>query len=149
MRTHYLARNRQAVGVARRIALVTESLDGKGNAMNETITRYLQCWNETDDRARRALVEELFAANASYVDPMVELEGRDAIDAAIAAVQAQFPGMVFTQLGEVDAHHRQARFGWGLGPVGSAPLVEGFDVAVLDEHGRVATVLGFLDKVPS
>jgi hypothetical protein len=116
--------------------------------MNETITHYLQCWNETDDRARRALVEELFAANASYVDPLVELEGRAAIDAAIAAVQAQFPGMVFSQRDEVDAHHSQARFGWGLGPVGSAPLVEGFDVVVLDQHGRIATVLGFLDKVP-
>jgi hypothetical protein len=64
-------------------------------------------------------------------------------------VQQQFPGFVFTAGGAVDQHHRQARFGWGLGPDGAEPLVEGFDVVVLDDDGRITTVLGFLDKVPS
>jgi hypothetical protein len=55
---------------------------------------------------------------------------------------------VFTLAGPVDAHHRQARFTWGLGPEGAEPLVVGFDVAVTDETGRLTAVLGFLDKVP-
>ncbi|MGH8862139.1 MAG: nuclear transport factor 2 family protein, partial [Jatrophihabitantaceae bacterium] len=42
-----------------------------------------------------------------------------------------------------------ARFAWGLGPAGAEPIVEGFDVVVLDGDDRIATVLGFLDKVPS
>jgi len=67
----------------------------------------------------------------------------------IAAVQAQFPGFVFTLLGPVDAHHGQARFTWGLGPANAEPLVIGFDVAVAAEDGRLRTVLGFLDKVPA
>jgi len=56
---------------------------------------------------------------------------------------------VFTLLGPVDAHHRQARFTWGLGPAGAEPLVIGFDVAAAAEDGRLQTVLGFLDKVPA
>ena len=67
----------------------------------------------------------------------------------IAAVHEQFPGFVFTALGEPDAHHQQVRFRWGLGPAGAEPVVEGFDVVVLDGDGRIADVRGFLDKVPA
>jgi hypothetical protein len=66
----------------------------------------------------------------------------------IAGAQAQFPGLVFRLAGLVDAHHRQARFSWGLGPAGEEPLVVGFDVAVAGPDGRLTSVLGFLDKVP-
>jgi hypothetical protein len=112
------------------------------------IDRYLDCWNETDPAARRKLVEDVFANDASYIDPMVEARGVDAIDATIAAVQAQFPDFVFGPIGPVDAHHDQVRFSWGLGPAGAEPPIVGFDVAVTDADGRIATVLGFLDKVP-
>lgn len=60
--------------------------------MNDVITRYLGCWNETDPAAR---------------------------------------------------------FTWGLGPEGAEPLIVGFDVAVTDDDGKLVTVLGFPDKVPS
>ena len=117
--------------------------------MNDVITRYLGCWNETDPAARRTLIEQTWADGASYTDPLGEAQGRDEIDAAIAAAQDQFPGFVFTLAGPVDAHHRQARFTWGLGPEGADPLIVGFDVAVTGDDGRLVTVLGFLDKVPS
>ena len=117
--------------------------------MNELIERYLACWNETDATERAKLVHDLWAEDARYVDPMAQAQGHDEIDATIAAVQGQFPGFVFTQVGAVDAHHRQARFGWGLGPAGAEPIVVGFDVALVDEDGGLSLVLGFLDRVPS
>ncbi len=116
--------------------------------MNDVIARYLDCWNETDPTARRKLIDEVWTADAEYIDPMAEARGRAAIDATIGAVQNQFPGLVFTLAGTVDAHHRQARFSWGLGPEGAEPLVVGFDVAVTDNRDKITTVLGFLDKVP-
>ncbi len=117
--------------------------------MNDIVARYLGSWNETDPAVRRKLIDELWAADGSYIDPMAEAHGRDAIDATIAAVQAQFPGFVFSPVGSVDAHHHQARFGWGLGPRDAEPVVIGFDVALTDEDGRLTRVLGFLDKVPA
>jgi hypothetical protein len=116
--------------------------------MDDMIARYLDCWNETDPAARRALIDEVWAADGRYVDPLAEVQGREAIDATIAAVQGQFPGLVFTLAGPVDGHHRQARFGWNLGPAGAEPLVVGFDVAETGEDGKIQTVLGFLDRVP-
>ncbi|HEY3954009.1 MAG TPA: nuclear transport factor 2 family protein [Streptosporangiaceae bacterium] len=116
--------------------------------MQEIAERYIACWNEADPGRRHKLIDELWAEDASYVDPMAEARGRDEIDALVGAVRAQFPGLTFSLAGPVDAHHRQARFGWSLGPAGGEPVVLGFDVAVAAEDGRLASVLGFLDKVP-
>jgi SnoaL-like domain len=117
--------------------------------VEDVIARYLECWNETDPAARKVLIDMVWAADAEYIDPLAKVQGRGAIDAAIAAVQQQFPGWVFTLAGPVDAHHQQARFTWGLGPYGAEPVVVGFDVAVTDDVGQIAAVLGFLDKVPA
>jgi hypothetical protein len=115
---------------------------------HQLVDRYLQGWNETDPLRRRALIENTYAEHASYVDPMVEAHGWEAIDATIGAVQDMFPGHAFRLAGEVDAHHDTTRFQWHLLPPGAnEPLVVGFDVVALDD-GRIRRVHGFLDKVP-
>ena len=116
--------------------------------MSDLIDRYLTAWNTTDPAARRDAIEDTFTPEVSYVDPLVDVRGADQLEATIAAVQGQFPGFVFTQLGEADAHHGVVRFRWGLGPEGQEPVVEGFDVATA-EGRRITSVTGFLDKVPT
>jgi len=113
------------------------------------VQRYLAAWNASDPAERRAAIEAAFAPDARYVDPLADVTGAVAIDALIAGVQQQFPGMRFGPVGEVDAHHDVCRFRWGLGPAGAEPLVIGFDVATVDADGRIAGVHGFLDKVPA
>jgi SnoaL-like domain len=119
------------------------------HATPDLADRYLSAWNETDPAARRAAVDELFSDTARYTDPLVDADGRDAIDVTIAAVQQQFPGFAFRLSGPVDAHHGQLRFAWELGPDGGPAPIAGFDVAVVGADGRIATVLGFLDRVPA
>ncbi|WP_327678654.1 nuclear transport factor 2 family protein [Kitasatospora sp. NBC_00458] len=109
--------------------------------------RYLAAWNETDPAARRKLIDEVWAADCRYTDPLAAVTGREGVDALIGAAQGQFPGLEFT-LGPVDAHHDIARFTWNLGPAGEEPLVIGFDVLVAEADGRIASVHGFLDRVP-
>jgi hypothetical protein len=116
--------------------------------MTDLITNYLACWNETDAEARRALINQHWSRSATYVDPMVDVVGHDDLSAAIGAVHEQFPHFVFTPVGEVDAHHNQARFQWGLGPADAEPVIVGFDVVVTDGDGRIEHVLGFFDRVP-
>ncbi|MCD6031937.1 MAG: uncharacterized protein K0S78_4119 [Thermomicrobiales bacterium] len=114
------------------------------------IERYIEIWNERDLARRRALLAETWSEDAIYVDPLVIAEGHDAIDATVAAAQAQFPGFIFRLAGPVDAHHQLARFTWELAPGADADaIVVGFDVAVLAEDGRLQAVHGFLDKVPA
>ena len=113
------------------------------------VQRYLAAWNATEPGVRRAAIEKVFAADARYVDPIAAVQGHDGLDGLIAAVQQQFPGMVFTPGGPADAHHDQGRFTWHLGPAGAEPVVIGFDVVERDADGRIATVLGFLDRAPA
>jgi hypothetical protein len=113
------------------------------------VARYLAVWNTTDAIDRRTAIDEVFAEDVRYVDPLAAVEGRDALSGLIGAVHQQFPGLVFTAGGPADAHHDQARFGWHLGVPGGEALVIGFDVAELDGAGQIRQVLGFLDRVPA
>lgn len=113
------------------------------------VQRYLTTWNETDPAARRKAVGDLFSEDVRYIDPVAAVQGHDALDGLIGAVQAQFPGYVFTPGGPADAHHDQVRFTWHLGLPGTEAPVIGFDVAELDADGRIRLVLGFLDKAPA
>ena len=117
--------------------------------ISQLVSRYLETWNETDPAARRKAISDLWAVDGVYTDPMAVAAGPTEIDATIAAVQGQFPGLAFTLVGPVDAHHDIARFTWELGPQGAEALVVGFDVLVADGEGRIKQVHGFLDKVPS
>ena len=117
-------------------------------AFDDLAQRYIATWNETDPDARHAAVADLYTEDARYVDPLVDAAGHDAITATIGAVQQQFPGSRFRLAGPVDAHHDQLRFRWELGPADAAEApVVGFDVAVRDGDGRLASVFGFLDRV--
>ena len=111
--------------------------------------RYIATWNERDPDRRRRAVDDLWAEEGRYLDPLEQAYGRDAIDATIGAAQAQFPGFEFRLAGPVDGHHDQARFTWELGQPGAEAVVVGFDVAERDRQGQLVTVLGFLDKVPN
>ncbi|MGH3208469.1 MAG: nuclear transport factor 2 family protein [Trebonia sp.] len=113
--------------------------------ISELVRRYLETWNETDPAARREAINELWAADGVYTHPMAVAAGPEQIDATIAAVQDQFPGLAFTLASSVEAHHDVARFAWSLGD----DLVIGTDVLVLDADSRISRVHGFLDKVPA
>lgn len=111
------------------------------------VRRYLDTFNDTDEKRRRATLEQVWSEKCAYVDPHVAIEGREQIDAFIASVQQRFPGVEFRLASTVDAHHDQARFTWHAGPPGGKPLAVGFDVIVL-ENGRIGRVYGFLDAAP-
>lgn len=112
------------------------------------IDRYIAVWNESDASRRRDLIAQTWTEDAHYVDPLVNAEGRDAIDATVAAAQAQFPGHVFRLAGPIDTHHNLARFTWELVPEGGNDAVAiGFDVALLAD-GQLQDVYGFLDFIP-
>ncbi|HET7407052.1 MAG TPA: nuclear transport factor 2 family protein [Mycobacteriales bacterium] len=110
---------------------------------------YLNAWNAPDDASCEERVRALFSESVSYVDPLVDVQGHDELAATIGAVRSQFPDFAFRLSGQVDGHHRQLRFAWELGPTGAPAPVAGFDVAVLDDDGRIQQVRGFLDRVPA
>jgi hypothetical protein len=48
------------------------------NAITKVVTQYMAAWNEPDDTARRALLEQCWSDSGVYLDSNVSLAGRDA-----------------------------------------------------------------------
>ena len=109
---------------------------------------YIATWNETDPVRRLALLEQGWQEAATYRDPIADVEGYAALDALIAGAHAQFPGFCFALTGPAGGYDGVVRLAWSLGPDGMVPPVEGSDVIVVRD-GRIAQVIGFLDKVPA
>ncbi|WP_181780247.1 nuclear transport factor 2 family protein [Pseudonocardia pini] len=116
--------------------------------MTQIVNEYLTAWNTTDAEQRAKAVAAVFTDDARYVDPLADVTGHEAIVALIGGVHQQFPGFTFSPVGEPDGHHDVVRFRWGLGPEGAEPPVVGADAVTLAEDGRIALVVGFLDRVP-
>ena len=118
------------------------------NHIDDLVSRYFAMWNETDQDRRRDLIARTWTKGASYLDPMLQGDGRDGIDAMVKAVQERFPGHTFRLRGPIDAHHDRMRFSWELASDSGAPVASGIDFAVVAEEQRLETVTGFLDATP-
>ena len=113
-----------------------------------TAENYIALWNEPDAARRETLLTEGWAEDATYVDPLMQGQGRAQIGGLIAAVQSRFPDFRFRLTGTPDGHGAHCRFTWALGPATGEAPIQGFDVVRLEE-GRIAEVVGFLDVVPA
>lgn len=113
----------------------------------DTLARdYLALWNDPDAASRNHRLSDGWTEDARYIDPMMAGEGHAGIAAMIADARAQFPGHAFTLRGAPDAHGSFVRFSWTLAPEHGAPIVSGTDIVRLAADGRIAEVIGFLDR---
>jgi len=109
---------------------------------------YIRLWNETESSRRERLLADSWLREATYIDPLANVSGHEQINALVGSVQQRFPGFKFTLSRVPDGHGDHLRFGWSLGPAGAEPPIEGSDVVTV-RNGRIASVIGFLDKVPA
>jgi hypothetical protein len=116
--------------------------------VTQLIDRYIAMWNETDSERRRDLIARTWTEDATYVDPVVQGDGRGAIDAMVGAVQQRFPGHRFRRTSAVDCHHDRVRFAWELASDRGQPVVGGVDFGILAD-GRLQAVTGFFDSAPA
>lgn len=111
------------------------------------VENYVASWNETDPARRQSSLAASCAANASYRDPVMVSDGQAGLDAMLAGVQAKFPGFVLRRISKVDSHNNAVRFAWSLGPAAGPSVVEGVDFATLSADGKLASIVGFIDKM--
>ncbi|MBV9281764.1 MAG: nuclear transport factor 2 family protein [Chloroflexi bacterium] len=115
-------------------------------SIGEVLDGYFAMWNEADPARRRRIIEETWTQDASYVEPLMAVEGYDALNAGVAGLQAQFPGHELRPAGKVDAHHDRVRWSWELfGPEGGTAAAAGTNVGALAPDGRLRQVTGFFD----
>lgn len=115
----------------------------------ESVARdYIAVWNQPDPDRRLAQMTDAWVEAASYADPMMAASGRGAICEMIEAARSKFPGLGFSLRGTPDAQRQFVRFSWDLAPDGGAAVAGGTDIVRLDDDGRIAEVIGFLDSAP-
>lgn len=111
-------------------------------------SNYIVLWNTRARQQRQELLAAHWTEDAAYVDPLMQGEGRDGVDALITGVQARFPEFRFRLIGEANGYGDRLRFSWGLGPDGDDCPIKGTDFAELKD-GRIRRITGFLDQVPA
>jgi len=136
------------------LALISErvwaqqKLDERAQAaIDETIAVYSAAWGEADAAKRRQMLQRVWAPDGTYMDPISQLKGVDALVERINGFRSKLPGGQIVPWSRVDVHHNVLRFAWRLvGPDG-AILNEGMDFATLAPDGRLQSVVGFFGPV--
>ena len=109
------------------------------------IDTYFAMWNEPDRAKRLELIAEAWTAEGHYVDPLSDVSGPDGLADMVDGVRAQFPGATLQRTGDIDAHHNVLRFPWSATGADGAVIVEGIDVCVLADDGRLSALAGFFN----
>jgi hypothetical protein len=148
MARDYLGRNRPAVGFALFFNRRKRLKETVMSNIESVVESYIASWNETDPGKRKSALVASCAVDASYRDPVMAGDGHAGLDAMLAGVQAKFPGFVLKRISKVDSHNNAVRFGWSLGPAAGPSVVEGVDFATLSSDGKLAAIVGFIDKMP-
>jgi hypothetical protein len=108
-----------------------------------TVSRYCDAWGTVDPAARKALVTEIWAEGAEYIDPQpVRITGRQALTAQILKFQQQFPGAVF-RCTAVQAHHGFVGYTWVMVTPDGTERFKGTDFGELDAAGRLVRIVSF------
>lgn len=112
------------------------------------VDRYFAALNETDAATRRTLTEQAWTEDGGYYDPLVKALGHDElVDVPVLAHQ-QFPGQRFVRTSGIDAHHGLVRFEWALEAEDGTATIEGIDVGIVAEDGRLNRIAGFFGPAP-
>lgn len=115
----------------------------------ELIDGYFQCWNVTDEIERADAVARTWVEDATSSDPMNEVTGHQALISMFAALQVTYPGHRFAQVGTSDTHHNLIRWSWEMLDPSGAKVLDGIDVALVAEDGRIYYLAGFFGASPA
>jgi hypothetical protein len=112
-------------------------------------TQYFDAWNEADAAARQALLEQCWSDDAVYVDPTVQLKGREALLAHIAKVRSARPGARLELMSAIDVHHNVLRFLWRLVRTDGTAGDISIDFGEIGPDGRLVKMIGFFGSAPA
>lgn len=132
-------------------AAVCRGPDVDWSALPAVAEAYGRAWNERDPAARRALLQQAWTDDGSYVDPTMSapVAGREAMIQHIGAFLEGRPGQYFEPAWIAsDQHHGYLQMRWRLcGQNGQVDL-EGVDFGELGSDGRIKRSTGFFAIEP-
>jgi hypothetical protein len=111
--------------------------------LDAAIDGYLAAWNATDPSERAAIIERVWTPDARMSDPLVDVTGHAELADVFARFHETYPGCSFRRTGGPDGHHELVRWGWEMVDPDGTVVLDGIDVAVVANDGRLQRVAGF------
>ena len=118
------------------------------NSVSTLLTRNLHdVFGEIDPVRRRAAIDEIFAEDCVFYDPLGGVyRGRDAIYRVAGEVKASHSDFRYQPIAEPEEMGDGGRIQWVEGRPGEEPATAGTDF-IIAQDGRIAAVYLFFDKL--
>jgi hypothetical protein len=111
--------------------------------MNRLVMLYIKAWSEPDRARRQALLDQVWAEDGTYTDPLGHVAGRRQLAEHIGKFFEQFPGAHLEATSGVDTHHQYLRFTWRMVLADGTVYVEGIDFGEVSPEGAFHRIIGF------
>jgi hypothetical protein len=116
-------------------------------ALPAAFDQVLAAWNETDPDSIRGHLDRALSSGIVFCDPDNLTTGIDEFEAMVRSFRERIPRAECARASGVDHHHDLYRYEWAVRSDG-ALLVSGFDVARVDDDGRLLRIDGFFGPLP-
>ena len=113
----------------------------------EAFDYMLAAWNELEPEKIRGHLERALSPNVHFIDPSIETKGIDEFEENVREFRSRLPDARCLRASGIDTHHRLYRYAWEIYR-GQDLFLPGFDVAEVDNDGRVIRVEGFFGPLP-
>lgn len=107
----------------------------------------LKVFNERDASKRATAVQDTYAEDVIWYEPDAVIEGRAALNARAAELQAKSPGFNFSADGVMSVSQNVGVLRFCFGPDDKPDLVRGTDVMIV-EGGKVKALWTCVDSAP-
>ena len=114
----------------------------------EALEHMLAAWNERDPERIRGHLDRALADDVVFCDPQNHVTGLDAFEAMVREFRKDLPEAVCARTTSLDTHHNLYRYEWSVSVNGEV-MVPGFDVARVNDQGRVERIDGFFGPIPA
>lgn len=123
-----------------------KSARAAGDVVDDAIGRYLAAWNARLASTRTRHLERAWSTTARFQDPLVDVNGRAAMDDYIAGFKASHPAARIAIPAHVERHHDAFHFAWTIS-AGDDELA-GRSYGTLDRDGRIKRLVSFFESSP-
>jgi hypothetical protein len=119
------------------------------STISTLLTRNLHdVFGENDPARRRAAIDEIYAEDCVFYDPMGGVyRGRDEIDRIAGTLRATHSDFEYRPIGKPEEVGNVGRVQWVEGRPGEKPAVAGTDF-IIARDGKISAVYLFFDKLP-
>jgi hypothetical protein len=143
-----MSRKPLTTGDLQRLPLPTAPRRRGSIDVDRLVSQYLAAWNERNRTARMRHLSATWSDDGSFQDPIVCIEGRNAMDEYITQCQASHHGSAFAITEAPVCHHNQIHFAWALLDALGKVLLAGSVCGQLDEDGRIGRLIAFFAPSP-